>query len=75
MNEYQTFSTINNLIIYMLITTCTVLLLPLFISQLKYIYMQVNSNIDVFVRVFFQWLSFTKSIMIFFENNLITLYI
>lgn len=60
MNEYQTFSTINNLIIYMLITTCTVLLLPLFISQLKHIYMQVNSNIDVFVRGFFQWLSFTQ---------------
>lgn len=60
MNEYQTFSTINNLIIYMLITTCTVLLLPLFISQLKHTYMQVNSNIDVFVRGFFQWLSFTQ---------------
>lgn len=60
MNEYQTFSTINNLIIYMLITTCTVLSLPLFISQLKHIYMQVNSNIDAFVRVFFQWLSFTQ---------------
>lgn len=60
MNEYQTFSTINNLIIYMLITICTVLSLPLFISQLKHTYMQVNSNIDVFVRGFFQWLSFTQ---------------
>lgn len=60
MNEYQTFSAINNLIIYMLITTCTVPSLPLFISQLKHIYMQVNSNIDVYVRVFFQWLSFTQ---------------
>lgn len=60
MNEYQTFSTINNLIIYMLITTCTVLSLPLFISQLKHISVQVNSNIDVFVRCFFQWLSFTQ---------------
>lgn len=60
MNEYQTFSTINNLIIYMLITTCTALSLPLFISQLKHTYMQVNSNIDIFVRGFFQWLSFTQ---------------
>lgn len=58
MNEYQTFSTINNLIIYMLITTCTVLSLPLFISQLKHIYMQVNSNIDVFVRGFFSMVKF-----------------
>lgn len=60
MNEYKTFSTINNLIIYMLITTCTVLSLPLFLSQLKHIYMQVNSNIDAFVRGFFQWLSFRQ---------------
>lgn len=60
MNEYQTFSTINNVIIYMLIIHVLHYHYLCFISQLEHIYMQVNSNIDVFVRCFFQWLSFTQ---------------